>query len=345
MSIIINFGPDEEFIKNYDELKSSRKMGELYGCSKSAILRHAKAINYDSNKNHPSKLTLEQKQDIIDSYEDTNSVELAEKYGVSKSLITKIWRESGKHGKSPTVRIKDDLTGRRFCRIVVLKPTDERTAGGCVKWLCKCDCGTEKTISGSDLKTGKIKSCGCFSKESLLLGRGACFKDLTGQKFGKLTVIERCENKISESGVSSVQYLCQCECGRTTKVTASNLRKGNTQSCGFCNLNSHGNLKIEQLLIEANIPFVREKRFNTCKDKAQLPFDFYVDNKYLIEYDGKQHFEDSSLFDSIGTKYHDQIKNQWCKENNIPLIRIPYTHFNELCIEDLLLDTTQFLIK
>ena len=40
----------------------------------------------------------------------------------------------------------------------------------------------------------------------------------------------------------------------------------------------------------------------------------------------------------------DLIKNQWCRENDIPLIRIPYTHLTQLCIEDLLLETSQFLI-
>lgn len=40
----------------------------------------------------------------------------------------------------------------------------------------------------------------------------------------------------------------------------------------------------------------------------------------------------------------DKIKNQWCKENNIPLIRIPYTRLLKLCIEDLLLETTSFLV-
>ena len=42
---------------------------------------------------------------------------------------------------------------------------------------------------------------------------------------------------------------------------------------------------------------------------------------------------------------HDKLKNEWCKENNIPLIRIPYTHLKDLCIEDLQLETTTFLIN
>ena len=82
----------------------------------------------------------------------------------------------------------------------------------------------------------------------------------------------------------------------------------------------------------------------------ELPFDFYIDNKYLVEYDGEQHF----IYRNSGwdteehfkkTKEHDQFKNQWCKENNIPLIRIPYTQLDNLKIEDLLLETSQFIVK
>ena len=42
-----DFGPDEEFIANYKKLKSSRKMGELYGCTHSVVLHHAKEIGFD----------------------------------------------------------------------------------------------------------------------------------------------------------------------------------------------------------------------------------------------------------------------------------------------------------
>ena len=113
----------------------------------------------------------------------------------------------------------------------------------------------------------------------------------------------------------------------------------------MCGNNSHGNTKIEQILKDNNISFIREKIFSTCKDKNTLPFDFFVEEKYLIEYDGKQHFEQSSLFDYEKTHKHDLIKNKWCKENNIPLIRIPYTYYNELELKDLLLETSKFIIK
>ena len=96
---------------------------------------------------------------------------------------------------------------------------------------------------------------------------------------------------------------------------------------------------------ENNIPYEKEKRFNSCKDNSYLPFDFYVDNKYLIEYDGKQHFQDGGFYDYKKTHLHDLIKSQWCKDNNIQLIRISYTHYEELCLEDLLLETSNFIEK
>lgn len=57
-----------------------------------------------------------------------------------------------------------DLTGKRFGRWLVLEETSERRKGN-VMWLCKCDCGTVRTVSASTLKTGKSVSCGCYNKE------------------------------------------------------------------------------------------------------------------------------------------------------------------------------------
>lgn len=59
-----------------------------------------------------------------------------------------------------------DLTGKKFNRLTVLKFS--HTKGYVKYWLCRCDCGNEKVISGTHLKSGKIKSCGCFLKEKLI---------------------------------------------------------------------------------------------------------------------------------------------------------------------------------
>lgn len=56
--------------------------------------------------------------------------------------------------------------------------------------------------------------------------------DLTGQKFGRLTVLKRAENYISPNGGKRAQWLCKCECGKEVVVLGNNLRKGLTRSCG-----------------------------------------------------------------------------------------------------------------
>lgn len=93
----------------------------------------------------------------------------------------------------------------------------------------------------------------------------------------------------------------------------------------------------------ANINYEVEKKFCTCKDQKELPFDFFINNQYLIEYDGEQHFKEDNFFNYDYTHNHDLIKSNWCKENNIPLIRIPYTHYNSLNLNDLLLETSEFI--
>lgn len=118
---------------------------------------------------------------------------------------------------------------------------------------------------------------------------------------------------------------------------------------------SKGELAIKTILGQNNIDFQQEATFPTCifPDTKQLArFDFYVNNKYLIEFDGSQHFLPMQ-YNNCGwnteenfkkTQEHDKIKNQWCKDNNIPLIRIPYTHYDKICIEDLKLETSNFII-
>lgn len=344
MSRKIEWGSDEDFINNYNKLKSSRKMGEIYNCNKTSVLKHAKDIGFDPNKiDRGYKLTEKDKERIINLYESKTSNELAKEYNVSRGMITKIWYDKRLSGKKRT-SCKHDLTGKRFSKLTVIDKTTNRDIRGNVMWLCQCDCGNKKEIASADLISGKIKSCGCLSKECLQLGQGLNFKDLTGQKFGKLIVLKRCEDKVIQ-GRKFVQWICKCSCGRETKVLASNLKNGNTESCGFCGNNSHGNNKISILLDEAKISYEREKRFPDCRDKSLLPFDFYVNNEYLIEYDGIQHFkEEKGLFaDYENIHRRDNIKTNWCKENNIPLIRIPYTHYEKLNLEDLLLETTTFL--
>lgn len=92
---------------------------------------------------------------------------------------------------------------------------------------------------------------------------------------------------------------------------------------------SIGEKIIKNYLIQNNIEFITQHRFNDCRDIEPLPFDFYIPTKNLcIEYDGIQHFKPIDFFGGNEgfeyTKKHDNIKNEYCCTHNIELLRIPY---------------------
>lgn len=214
-----------------------------------------------------------------------------------------------------------DRTGKRYGRLVVTRRAPNK--GKRVCWYCDCDCGTKDVIvTGDSLHCGDTKSCGCLNTETRSkLGRSH-LKDLVGQRFGQLVVLE--EVPPEERTVDSPAWKCQCDCGKITIVKGNNLYSGNTISCGHHQL-SKGELLIEQILKEFDISFINQYTFVGCKDILPLPFDFYLpDYNCCIEYDGKQHFEKCGSWDFEICKKHDNIKNQYCKQNNIKIIRIPY---------------------
>jgi len=100
------------------------------------------------------------------------------------------------------------------------------------------------------------------------------------------------------------------------------------KNCPHCNL-SKGELKIKGILESNNIQFKQQKTFKECKDIRLLPFDFYLPEYNLcIEYDGEQHYKPIKVFKGeFGLKEiqrRDFIKTEYCKNNNIPLLRISY---------------------
>jgi predicted Zn-ribbon and HTH transcriptional regulator len=115
------------------------------------------------------------------------------------------------------------------------------------------------------------------------------------------------------------------------------------QRCPVCKVKSKGEYEISIILNNYNIEFKPQYKFDNFKDAYVLRFDFALlrENKLtlLIEYDGIQHFEPTdfagkgeewAIEQFIMTKQRDQMKNEYCKENNIPLFRIPYWKFDEI---------------
>ena len=99
--------------------------------------------------------------------------------------------------------------------------------------------------------------------------------------------------------------------------------------------------QITQILSSLNIQYTIQKRF---KELGELRFDIYVDNNYIIEYDGEQHFLSNHRGSLEEIHNHDLVKNQFCFSHNIPIIRIPYTEQLTYTSKDLMLETTRFLL-
>lgn len=130
-------------------------------------------------------------------------------------------------------KVKNDLTGQRFGRLVVQHQAEDQIRPNGVHrtmWHCLCDCGNEKDIRADGLTGGTSKSCGCLNHDgSIKIGRRI---DLTGQKIGRLKVVKRMPSKIEPSGKHRGQWLCKCDCGNETIAETTHLTDGHTRSCG-----------------------------------------------------------------------------------------------------------------
>lgn len=121
---------------------------------------------------------------------------------------------------------------------------------------------------------------------------------------------------------------------------------------------SRGEKLISTILDIAELPYIKEYSFEDCRfpdTNRPAKFDFYVNDEYIIEFDGIQHFQPERFNNNVSkeqakqnfikTKIHDSYKNEYCKQHNIPIIRIPYTHLNEICLEDLIPETSNFIVS
>lgn len=129
-----------------------------------------------------------------------------------------------------------DLTGQKYNMLTAVRFLEVRNKNA--YWECKCDCGNLHTITGADLKRGQTKSCGCARSK---LQASSKFKDITGQIFGRLTVLKFV--RMTSPGRISI-YECLCECGIIKEIDRASLVRGFTKSCGCYNrdkqLGAHG---------------------------------------------------------------------------------------------------------
>lgn len=185
------------------------------------------------------------------------------------------------------------LIGKRFNKLVVTA-FDHFDSSHKAYWKCKCDCGNETVVQGHNLEAGRVKSCGCNHKL-------VHFKDLSGQKFGLVTV----EKFVGISAHKHTQYLCRCECGNTFIADRSNLVAGHYSSCG-CKLRKQTETDVYNYVKSlTNYDIEQNRRIikidNTLKHNLEL--DIYIPELNLgIEYNG------SAFHATIGGAFKDKPK-------------------------------------
>ena len=126
-------------------------------------------------------LTQEQIQTIQELYRNGNMKKsIAEQVGCSLTTV-------GKYTKNIVVE-SDDMVGKFFGRLEVIRRAPKSNAKNrCHRYICRCICGNETEVNGGALRSGHTTSCGCKIREA----NAANVIDITGQKFGKLLVLER----------------------------------------------------------------------------------------------------------------------------------------------------------
>ena len=204
-------------------------------------------------------------------------------------------------------------------------------------WKVQClQCGKIRSVRTDNLKR-KCMSCAAKNRtdnKNILI-----IDNLIGKEFGNWKVLYKADKQN--------YWHCKCmKCGTERDVFRGNLTQGLSKGCG-CQ-KSWGEAQLIYLLDKNNISYKREYAFiDLISDKGGHPrFDFSIwkNNELycLIEYDGRQHFNYNNNWkmsseDFERLKYLDELKNQYCKDNNILLYRLNNSNNLELFISQLLL--------
>ena len=117
-------------------------------------------------------------------------------------------------------KMRQELTGKRFGRLVVLRQSDQRKDGSrSVLWECQCDCGRLCLKPTNELNAGLATSCGCAWR---------CSSIHAGERYGRLTALEPTDKRYNRT----VIWKCRCDCGNIMEARATLLQSGKVRSCG-----------------------------------------------------------------------------------------------------------------
>lgn len=245
-----------------------------------------------------------------------------------------------------------DLTGKTFYQLTVLEHLGVRNKKH--YWKCQCTCGNIVELPGDRIRSGNTKSCGCRKYIGLKQYndmQSELNKIPNGTRFGKLTVVEDVGYIPHVQGHNRRGYRCLCDCGNEIIVSGNQLKGKNVQTCGHCE-SSIGEMNIYNLLTSHKVKFEHDKSLSALTDFTgkRLRFDFIVYDKddkitRIIEFDGRQHINGPDtdywghITETLSTiQEKDQLKNDFCKKNNIPLVRIPYTRRDNITYEEIFSD-------
>jgi hypothetical protein len=230
---------------------------------------------------------------------------------------------------------KEILTGKIFGYLTVISENNDQNDKKHSYWNCMCKCGNTCIKRADALKTTNIPSCGCHKREATSNYWSA---NLINKRFGKLYVTQRVDNH-------SVRALweCKCDCGNMVYYPSRYLLSMCVNHCG-CETKSQGELEIRNILNSKHVDFKEQYSFADCLSPKgrRIKFDFaVVQNEVvvgLIEFNGQQHYEAIEFFGSeerfILQQQIDDIKRNYCKDNNIPLIEIHYKQLGKIDLND-----------
>ena len=197
-----------------------------------------------------------------------------------------------------------------YSKIIDIKKVSNK-----IKIICPIHCEFEQTVNNHKRGQG-CKNCSGLEKptyEKLIID----FTTIHGNKYNY-------SNVIYQSAHKKIKIICPIH--GEFEQTPNNHKNGN--GCPICKL-SKGENDIKIFLEKNNIKYTPQYKFENCKNKLRLPFDFYLP-KYntCIEYNGLQHYKPIEHFGSIKgfteRQINDKIKMEYCNKNNIPLIVIKY---------------------
>lgn len=287
---------------------------------------HIDIINVYKNK----RTKIKCKCTICGNEWDSNPYSLKiQKYGCLKCATKRTWDNRRK----TTNNFKKEIFNIYGNNISILS----EYVGSHDKVKCKCNIdGTIWETAPTNLLANKTACPTCCSLQTSI----RCRK--TNEDF----LIQLNKNNpnivpLEEYMGDQKKILCSCKIHKDYKwkVAPNKILRKNTGCPKCANTVSSNEVKIQNILLKWGYNFETQKRFKDCRDKLPFPFDVYLkDFNILIEYDGEQHYEiiyknsgkENKQENLTKIQKHDKIKTDYCKRNNIPLIRIPYWESDDL---------------